>query len=455
MTHRRSRAVAAAWGGALLLATGMAAGPPPVAAGDAPARQVHVLEVEGVIGPLTERYVGRELAAAEREGAEAVVIRLDTPGGLEQSMRNVVEEMLASPVPVVVHVAPPGARAASAGMFITIAAHVATMAPGTNIGSAHPVPLGGDTDEVMASKVVNDAAALARALASRQGRNAEWAERAVRESVSVTASEARELGVIDLVVEERDELLRAIDGRQVTVRGGTETLDTAGAAVVERGMSLPERILQALLDPNIAYILLTLGVIGIMAEIYSPGSIFPGVTGVVALLLAFTALGSLPVNWAGVALLLIAAGLLVFDLLSEGFGALGVGAVILFVLASVMLFQPFEPVSPALPSLRVSPWLIVVMAAVAGGFLLLVGRSVLKIRKVRVRTGEEWMVGRTARASSDLAPMGRVEIDREEWTAVADRGEVHAGDAVRVTGIDGVTLHVEPAPGGAEDRPPA
>ena len=405
---------------------------------------VRFLEIDGVINPLTARYLAREVQAAADAGSRLVIVRLDTPGGLESSMREMTETILGSPVPLVVYVAPPGARAASAGMFLTIAAHVAAMAPGTNIGAAHPVGIGGaQTDTVMAGKLVNDAAALGRAIAETRGRNAEWVEQAVRQSVSITSNEALEENVIDLVARDLDELLRLLDGRTIATPAGEVTLRTAGASIVESPMRLTERILHAITDPNIAYILFTLGVVGLMAELYNPGTLFAGLTGVIALVLAFTAFGSLPIGWAGVLLLLVALGLLLAELYTDGVGILATMGIIAFVLGSLMLYTPVRPVSPAMPDVGVSPWVIVVMAITIGGFFALVLRAIGRARRAPVATGAQALVGRTGIATSDLTPGGKVSLDSEVWSAVADVGTIAAGERVEIVAVEGVTLRVK------------
>jgi membrane-bound serine protease (ClpP class) len=419
----------------------------PAAAGaDSPEGRVLVFTVSGVINPLTARYL--EAGLREADAAAAVVVRLNTPGGLETSMRRMVQAMLNSAVPVVVYVAPPGARAASAGMFITLAAHVAAMAPATNIGAAHPVALGGRADDTAVEKLVNDAAALARSLAETRGRNAEWAERAVRESVSITAQAAVERDVIDLIARDLPGLLGAIDGRTVTTTAGPTTLATAGVAVVERPMSLPSRILQALTHPNIAYLLFTLGLIGLLVEFYNPGMLVPGVLGGISLIVASVAFSSLPINWAAVLLLLLAVGLLIAELLAEGVGILGVGGLTAFVLGSLMLYSPLGPTSPAMPAVRVSPWLIGTMTGLLVGFFALVLRALVRAHRGPVATGVEALTGRVGIATSDLVPEGRVRIATETWRAVADPPGVRTGEEIVVVGVSGITLRVRrrPAP---------
>mgnify|MGYP001619028751 CR=1 FL=1 len=415
---------------------------------EGPRETVRLLELDGIVTPVMERHLVRELEAAAEADARVVVIRIDTPGGLVDPTRGIVAAILSSPVPVVVWVAPPGAHAASAGMFVTIAAHVAAMAPGTNIGAAHPVTLGDagqeqEAGKTMETKVVNDAAAFARSVADARGRNAEWADRAVRESESVTADEALELGVVDLLAEDLPALLADLHGRKVSTIAGDVRLVTEGIAVTERQMSFPERVVQALANPNVAFVLLTLGIVGLIAELYSPGTWIPGSIGAVSLVLAFAALGSLPVNWAGVVLLLLAALLLVGELATEGMGILGAAALASFVLGSLFLYSPLGPVPPELPDVRVSPWLIALVAGGAALFFLVVLRAVARTRGVPVGAGPETLVGRAAIARTDLRPAGVVEVEREQWSAVSTSGDVPAGHAVRIKSVEGVQLHVE------------
>jgi membrane-bound serine protease (ClpP class) len=413
----------------------------PVAAPAGP--EIRLLTLDGVINPLTARYLDRELSDAATDRVELVVLLLDTPGGLESSMRKMAEAILASPVPVAVYVAPAGARAASAGMFLTIAGHIAAMAPGTNIGAAHPVGLGGaGADSIMAGKVVNDAAALARALAAERDRNAEWAEEAVRQSVSITAAEALDQNVIDVVARDLDELLRWVNGRRVRTAAGEMTVRTHGARVTEHPMRLHERILHVITEPNIAFLLFSIAMVGLMAELYNPGMIFPGLVGGISLLLALVAFGSLPINWAGVLLLVIAGGLTIAELHVEGFGVLGVGAVIAFVLGSLMLYEPFGMPSPSLPAVRVNPWLIAGMTAAMSAFFMFVVRSLVRAQRASVAAGPQALIGRVGRAVSNLDPTGQVRLDGEVWSAVAEDEPVRQGEDVEVAGVEGVTLRV-------------
>lgn len=403
-------------------------------------REIRVLELEGAINPITSRYLARELESAAAAGL--IVIRLDTPGGLESSMREMSQAILASPVPVVVYVAPSGARAASAGMFLTISAHVAAMAPGTNIGAAHPVGLGANADQVMTDKVTEDAAALARSIAQTRGRNAQWAERSVRQSAAISAQEALEEGVIDLVAADLPTLLQRLDGSAVSTAGGAHVIEATGAPVEHRRMSTPERILLTLTDPNVAYLLLTLGLLGLSVELLSPGLFFPGIAGLVSLLLAFVALGSLPLNWAGLALMVVAAALVAAETQAPGVGALGAGGLLSFILGSLLLYRP----SVTMPDVRVSAWLIALMGVLLAALLVFLVRVVVRSRRMAVITGIEGLVGATGVATSELSPQGLVELNRESWQALAVGEPIHRGDPVRVTGVEGVTLHVTRQP---------
>ncbi len=406
---------------------------------------VHVAEIRGVINPLTARYLDRVLGDAKAREAQLVVLKLDTPGGLDTSMRDMIRDMLASPVPVAVYVTPAGARAASAGLFLLVASHVAAMTPGTNTGAAHPVGLGGDADEVMTSKVVNDAAATIRALAEQRGRNAEWAERAVRESESITETEALQLNVIEVVARNLDDLLAQIDGWTIQTEEGEVVLDLAGAPRREVSMNLAERFMHVLTDPNLAYILLTVGTIGIIAELYNPGALIPGITGVIALILAFLALGSLPTNWAGVALIVLAVVLLIAELNTEGTGILGISAVVAFLLGGLILFRPIRPSSPALPDLHVDTWLVGTTTVAMAGFVFVVVTKVARSRKAPPLTGYEHYIGQIASVRQALRPTGRVWFEGQAWFARTKSGvEVADGQSVRVVGLEGLILIVEP-----------
>jgi membrane-bound serine protease (ClpP class) len=408
-------------------------------------RPVVVLEVDGVINPLTARYLERSLQLAEQRRARLVVVMLDTPGGLDGSMREMVQALLGSPVPTVVYVAPSGARAASAGMFITLAGHIAAMAPATNIGAASPVALGGEPGDTEIAKATSDAAALARSVAENRGRNAEWAERAVIESVSLTAEEALEQNVIDIVAEDLDALLRQIDGRTVTGVSGEARLQVAGAPVERLPMNLGEQFIHVISNPNIAYVLLSLGTLFLLAELAEPGLGLAGAASAICFVIAFMALGSLPVNWAGVALLALGVILLVVGLLTDTEVVLGIAGLVAFVLGSVLLFSPFRVPSPAAPAVRVSPWLIGGMAAIIASFTLIVLAAVVRASRLPPQSGAQRLIGQEGISLSDLDPAGQVRVDLETWSAVTVAGPVGSGERVKVVGISGVRLQVVPA----------
>ena len=403
---------------------------------------VDVITVKGVIDPLVAQYISQGIKLAQRDGAQCLIIQLDTPGGSEGPMRDIVQDMLSSSVPIVVYVSPAGARAGSAGVFITLAADIAAMAPGTNIGAAHPVGITGAITGTLGEKMTSDAAACAKAIAERRGRNAAWAEKAVRESVSITAKEAVESQVVDLIADNLTDLLEKIDGRKVSTVIGERTLATKGAQLHQVPMSLPQRILHAIVDPNIAYLLLTLGIWALVAEFYHPGAILPGVTGAICLILAFVAFGSLPVNWGGVALIVLAIILFILDIKVSGY-ALSIGGAIAFILGSLMIFSPFAPPSPAMPPLTVSRPLIAVMTASITAFFLFALSAGIRAQRAKVISGIGTMVGATGVATSDLDPWGTVQVRSELWSAVAEGGEtIRKGERVRVVGVEGLKLRV-------------
>jgi membrane-bound serine protease (ClpP class) len=401
-----------------------------------------VIEVRGIINPLTAQYLDRALRLARKRTARLMVLLLDTPGGLDSATRDIVQALLESHIPTVVYVAPRGARATSAGLFITLAADVAAMAPATHIGAAHPVPLGQDISEVMDEKATSDAAALVRSVATTRGRNAEWAERAVRENLSVTADEALEQNVIDLIADDLDDLLRQLDGREVSTSSGPVVLRTKGAPVERRPMNVVERFMHIISDPNIAYLLLASGSLLLIAELADPGLSLPGIASVVCFILAFMALGSLPVNWAGVVLLGVAVIFFVVGLLTDTEAIVTVAGLVPFVLGSLILFSPFTVSPPAAPDLRVNPWLIGMMAAAMLTFSLVVLRAILAATRLPPKSGAQRLVGRRGIARTDLSPGGQVRVELEDWSAVAIGDSIQAGEPVQVVGISGVRLQV-------------
>lgn len=403
---------------------------------------VDVITVKGVIDPFIAQYVGRGLDIAQEDGAQCLIVQLDTPGGSDVPMRVIVQKMLNSSVPIVVYVSPAGARAGSAGVFITLAANVAAMAPGTNIGAAHPVAMPGtEITEIMEEKATSDAAAYVRAIAEKRGRNAEWAEKAVRESASIIAREAVEYQVVDLIADDLTDLLDKIDGREVITAAGPVILKTRGAPVRTIGMNFAEKFLHVIVDPNIAYLLLSIGTLALVAEFYQPGAILPAVTGAICLILAFVAFGSLPVNWGGVALIVLAVVLFILDIEVAGF-MLSVGGAVAFVLGSLMLFSPFAPPSPTMPRLTVSWPLIALMTATIASFFLFAVSAGIRAQRTKVASGIESMIGATGVAASDLDPWGTVQVRSELWSAVAEEGSIGNGEQVRVVGAEGVRLKV-------------
>jgi len=411
--------------------------------------RIYVMEVKGVINPLTARYLERALADAERERAVVLVMRLDTPGGLDTAMREMTQAMLAARVPVVVYVAPSGARAASAGLFLALAAHVAAMAPGTNTGAAHPVSLGEALDETAAKKAAQDAAATARTLAAHRGRNPEWAEKAVLESVSMTEREAQERGLVEIIAIDMDDLLAQLDGREVITAAGSVTLHTRGVGVTQVPMNMVEQLLHVITNPNIAYLLLTLGLYALLIEFQAPGFGLPGAVGIISLVLAFVAFGSLPLNWAGLGLIVLGVILLVVEALSPGFGATGAAGLVMFIIGSLMLYRPLTPTSPTFPAVSVNPWLVAAMSGGTAALIILAVSKGLKAQRApAISDVSRRLVGAVGQATTDLAPVGTAQIGSELWTVAADaEGErpIRAGDKVVVVAMEGIMLRVHRA----------
>jgi membrane-bound serine protease (ClpP class) len=406
------------------------------------AQTVTTLELDGVISPITVRLVSAAIERTRTDGAAALVILLDTPGGLERSMRSIVREMLNSPVPVVVYVSPTGARAASAGAFITIAAHVAAMAPATNIGAAHPVAAGGGAvDKESMRKIENDAAAFIRSVARERGRNADWAEKAVRTSVSATEREALKLGIIDLVADNLPQLLEKIDGREVKTAGGAVTLRTRGAAVRPVEIGWRDKFLAIITDPNVAYVLLMLGMLGLFFELANPGVILPGVIGGICLILAFFAFQTLPINWAGLLLILFGIVLLIAEIKVVSHGVLTIGGVIAILLGSVMLVNTAE-----LP-IRVSWTVIIPAVAVTAGIFVFAISAGVRAQLSRPTTGAAGLLSEVGEARTAIDPEGEVMVRGELWTAVANGPGIGVGERVRVVGVEGLKLRVERASG--------
>ena len=410
----------------------------------AAAPTIFILEVKGIINPVSADYVNRGIQEAEDAGAVACIIQMDTPGGLDTAMRDIVQDIVNARIPVVVYVSPSGARAASAGAFITVAAHVAVMAPNTAIGAASPVSIGAEGEEQMSEtmqdKVLNDAAAYIRSIAEAHGRNMDWAERAVREAVSATEQEALELNVIDLVAPDLASLILQLDGWETTLLGGTVvTIETAGAVLQHMEMSWVEEFLFAITDPNIAYVLLGLASLGLFVEISNPGLIFPGVVGGICAILAFYSLGNLPVNIAGILLVVGALGLFIAEVFTSSFGLLTGGGVIALVLGSLILFKGG-------PLFQVNPWLIGIVATCIGALAAFVVTRILSVHKRQPSSGWEVLVGKTAVVKVALAPEGTVLYKGERWTAVSEEGRVKPGENVVINRVDSLKLYVTKLP---------
>ena len=401
-------------------------------------QSIHILHVEGTIVPVVADYIERGIEKAEDEHALACIIELDTPGGLLGSTERIVQTIMNADVPVIVYVTPQGAWAASAGTFITLAAHIAVMTPGTTIGAAHPVAAGGEEiPEEQMQKIVEFSAKWMESIAQERGRNIEEAQLAVTESKSFTDVNALEANIIDFRAGNLDELIALINGWEVTLANGLEvTLDTSSYATTRNDMSLIEGFLHAISDPNIAYILLSLGSIGIIAEIYSPGTFFPGIIGAISLLLAFYSLGVLDANLGGLLLILLAFGLFVGEVLTSTFGIFTAGGITALVLGSLILF----PESGAL--FQVNPWLIAAVAIIVAAIFAFVITRIVRAHRRQAYTGREELVGKTAVAKSALDPEGIVLFKGERWTAVAEKGKVKSGEEVTITKVDGLKLYV-------------
>ena len=399
-----------------------------------------VVDVDGMIHPITTEIVAGAIAQAHDDHAAVLIVRLDTPGGLMDAMRDTIQEILASPVPVITYVAPSGARAASAGFFILESGDIAAMAPGTNTGAAHPVAMGGEMDATMAEKVTNDAAAYMRSICTRRGRDAALAETAVRQSKSFTEQEALQQHLIDLVANNEQDLLAAVDGRTVTrFNGEKQTLHTAGAAIEVYQRTLRQKIISAIADPNIALVLLVIGALCIYVEFTTPGLVAPGVIGAILVLLGLAALSVLPINWLGAALLLLAFGLFALEAKFSAHGVLGIGGAVAMVLGAVMLVN-----SPN-PEMRVHWSTAIALALPFSLITVLLLSLAVRARRNKVETGSEGMIGEFGSAVTDLAPAGKVFIHGEYWNATAAQ-PVAAGSRVKVTGIERLNLTVEPFP---------
>ena len=400
-----------------------------------------------MVHPVTTEIVSSALDRARQEGAVVVIVRLNTPGGLMDAMRETIEKMVAAPVPVVTYVAPSGGRAASAGFFLLEAGDVTAMAPGTNTGAAHPVAMGGEMDPVMKQKVENDAAAYLRSICTKRGRNSALAETAVRESKSFTEREAFDQHLVDLIASSDAELLAALDGRTITRFDGSKVIvHTSGASIEVYQRTLRQRIIAAIADPNIALVLLVLGALGIYVEFSSPGLIAPGVIGAILALLGLSALSVLPINWLGAGLLILALALFVLEAKFTSHGILGIGGAVAMVLGAVIL------VNGPIPEMRIRWSTAIGLALPFSAITLLLLSLVVSARRHKVETGVEGMIGVTGSAITELSPEGKVLVRGEYWDAVALR-PVTRGARVRITAVDKLKLTVEPVPDPSGGRP--
>jgi len=402
-----------------------------------PSPVFNVISINGAITPPAAEYLTQNITEAGKEGAYGLIILLDTPGGLDLAMRDIAKGILGAPIPVFVYVYPSGARAASAGVIITVAAHVAGMAPGTNIGAAHPVGLGGGGgDKTMMEKVANDAAAYVRSIAKIRGRNEEWVEKAVRISASITAEEAMKNGVIDYVATDVQQLLKLADGKQVLVGDKEKILKTSGAILRERKMGARHRILTTLSDPNIAYILFLVGLAGLYFEFSTPGAILPGVVGGISLIMAFFAMQTLPVNYAAVMLILFGIVLFIAEIKVVSHGILTVGGIVSLAVGSLMLFDSPDP------ALRVSLGVLIPTLTIISLFFIWVISMVIKAQMRKKHTGKEGMIGAIGKTVTKVHEEGKVMVRGEYWAAFSDT-LLEEGTRVRVIKIDGLNVKVE------------
>ena len=424
---------------AVAVALGLAGG---AAAQVATPDRVIVGRVEGVINPITARYVDRLVSDAEESGARAVLLGIDTPGGTLDATSRITGRMLNARVPIITYVSPAGARAASAGTFITLAGHVAAMAPSTNLGAAHPVDSsGGDIGGDLRQKAENDAVAQIRNIASARGRNADWAEDAVRKSVSIGADEAVSLKVVDFIATDRADVLRQADGRQVTLAQGPARVSTSGAVLEDHPFSPLERFLHFITDPQVAILLFTLGTYGLIFELSNPSLIFPGVVGVIAILLALFAFGTLDANAAGIALLVFATLLFVAEIWVPSHGILTAGGIAAIVIGAIILFPPGRPTLPGF-ELAIPRGTIAVIAGGSAVFFIAIARASFRYLRLPTVTGTSLLIGAVGVAKSDVDQAGIVHVAGEDWTARSEAGPIQQGEAVSVSAVDGVRLVV-------------
>jgi len=403
------------------------------------AQTIISIKIDGSINPASANFIHNNIEKAVHEKAECIIIHLNTPGGLLRSTRMIVSDILESQVPVVVYISPGGSQAGSAGVFITLAAHIAVMAPGTNIGAAHPVTLQQQMDSTMSEKVTNDAAAFIRSIAEKRHHNIEWAENAVRKSFSYSETEALEDSAIDMIAKNEQELLTKIDGKEVELISGTKTLHTANAVVKEQKMSVWEKMLDIISDPNIAYILFLLGMYGLIFELYNPGSILPGIVGVIALILALYSMHTLPINYAGLALIIFAVILFLLEIKIVSHGLLAIGGVISLLLGSMMLIKS----NSSLEMVNISRSVIISATVVSALFFLFVIGFGIRAQRRKVVTGMEGLVGTEGEALESLSPKGTVKVQGEIWNAESLSGNIDKGEKVIIKEMKNLKLFVE------------
>ena len=403
------------------------------------AQKVISIKIEGGINPASAEYIHKAIEKTENEKAECLLIHLNTPGGLLTSTRSIVSDILKSTAPIIVYISPAGAHAGSAGVFITLAANVAAMAPGTNIGAAHPVSLQGMPDSIMNAKGTNDAAAFIRTIAGKRNRNIEWAEDAVRNSVSITDEEAIEKNVIDYIANDDRELLVQIDGKKMEVNGGIKILQTKNARIESQEMGFFQKILDRLSDPNIAYLVMMIGFYGILFELFNPGAIFPGIVGVISLIFAFYSMSSMPVNYAGLSLIIFGIILFLLEIKIVSHGLLTIGGIISIVLGSLFLFRT----SPAENFISISWTVITASTLLTALFFIFVIGMGLKAQRQKPATGIKAFIGKKGAAISLLDPGGTVKVNGEMWNAESLSGKINPGENIVVRDIKNLTLYVE------------
>lgn len=401
--------------------------------------KVIVINADCAIQPACADYIQSGIEKATEENAECLIIKLNTPGGLLKSTRIIVTQILQSKIPVVVFVTPAGSQSASAGVFITLAANIAAMSPGTNIGAAHPVTLQGVQDSVMMEKATNDAAAFIRSISEKRNRNIEWAEDAVRKSLSITETEALKLNVIDFIAEDVPDLLKKIDGLEIEIGGETKTLATNDAVIFNLDMTFGQKILNILSDPNLTYILFMLGIYGLFFELYNPGSLFPGIIGGISIILAFYSMNTLPINFAGIALIILSIILFILEIKVVSHGALSIGGIISLFLGSIMLIDT----DSVLEAMEISMELIIFMVVLTASFFLFAISFGIKAQKKKTVTGIEGLVGEIGKTVTHLKPEGEIKVHGEFWKAESITGEIKKGEDVEVVEVSNLKLKVK------------